>query len=292
MDLLARLTLYSLDGFVFGWLLALIALGLSLIFGLLFIINVAHGSLYMLGAVGAWFVADRVVQAPGSFWWAVLLVPVVIGLVGALVERVILRPLLERPVMTILSTFGLMLIFEHFILSQVGASPRMVKYPIQGSVTLMGFQYSVYRLFMAGLAIGVIAGLWVFLHHTRYGMWVRAVRQNKELALTDGIPVGGVYTFAFALGAALAALSGVLASPIVAVSHAMGMNVLIPSFILVIVGGMGDLKGALVVAFIFQELEGLGTLVLDPTYAKALALLVVTTLLFFRPYGVLVSGRS
>ena len=291
MDLVARLTLHSLDAFVFGWLLALIALGLSLIFGLLLIINVAHGALYMLGAVGAWFVTDRAVHGPNSFWLAVVLVPIAIGLIGALVERSIVRPLLDRPVMTILSTFGLMLIFEHFVLSQVGASPRMVKYPIGGNIHLMGFQYSVYRLFIPVVAVAVVVGLWAFLHHTRYGMWVRAVRQNKELALADGIPVDGVYTFTFALGVALAALSGVLASPIVAVSHTMGMNVLIPSFILVIVGGMGDLKGAVVVALMFQELEGLGTLVLDPTYARVLALLAVTTLLFFRPYGLFVKRR-
>jgi branched-chain amino acid transport system permease protein len=291
LDLVARLTLHSLDAFVFGWLLALIAMGLSLIFGLLFIINVAHGALYMLGAVGAWFVADRLLHGPNGFWLAVVLVPVAIGLIGAVVERWILRPLLDRPVMTILSTFGLMLIFEHFVLSQVGASPRMVRYPIGGNIHLMGFQYSVYRLFIAGAAILVVAGLWAFLYHTRYGMWMRAVRQNKELALADGIPVDHVYTLTFALGVGLAALSGVLASPVVAVSHSMGMNVLIPSFILVIVGGMGDLKGALVVALLFQELEALGTLGLDPTYARAVALMAVTTLLFVRPYGLFVTRR-
>lgn len=288
MDLLPRLVLHTIDGFVFGWVYALIAFGLSLIFGLLLIINVAHGTLYMLGAVFGWFLARELGGGGGGYWAALVLAPLAVGVLAAGVELTILRPIEKEPVMTILSTFGLLLVFEHTVLGWVGGSALYLKAGIAGHVSLLGFQYSTYRLFVAGAAFFVALGLWAFLYKTRYGIWVRAVRQNSELSLVDGIPVRKVNTLAFGLGGALAGLSGVLSGPLVSVTYQMGLNVLIVAFIVVIVGGLGDLRGAVAAALILGVAESLATVFVNATLAKVFALLFVTTFLFFRPDGLFV----
>ena len=291
MELIPRLVLHAIDGFVFGWVYALIAFGLSLIFGLLFIINVAHGTLYMLGAIFGWFVAHGVHWAGGGYWTALILAPLVVGLLASGVEFTILRPIENEPVMTILSTFGLLLIFEHAVLGWVGGSALHLSEGVTGHVSLLGFQYPIYRLFIAGVAMAVALSLWAFLHKTKYGIWVRAVRQNRELSLADGIPARRVNTLAFGLGGMLAGLSGVLSGPIVAITYQMGLNVLIVAFIVVIVGGLGDLRGAVVAALILGIAESLATLFASPTMAKVIALLLVTSLLFFRPEGLFARRR-
>ena len=281
MELLYRLILHGLDGLTMGWLLALISFGLSLIFGLLNIINVAHGTLYMLGAVFGWYFALYL----GNFWLALLLSPLVVGLLGGLLELVVLKPVEKRPVMTILSTFGLLLILDHLVLLTFGSSPRVLPPPIHANFFLGRFEYPFYRLLVAGLAMVIALSLWLFLHQTRYGMWIRAVKQNRELALSEGIPVPRVFTMSFALGAALAALSGVLAGSILSVEFQMGFNVLVSAFIVVIVGGVGNLKGAVVAALLVGVLEGLASVFLGPADSKILVLVFMAGILIFRSEG-------
>lgn len=281
MELLYRLILHGLDGLTMGWLLALISFGLSLIFGLLNIINVAHGTLYMLGAVFGWSLALYL----GNFWLALLLSPLLVGLLGGVLEVVVLKPVEKRPVMTILSTFGLLLILDHLVLLTFGPSPRALPPPIQANFFLGRFEYPYYRLLVAGLAMAVALSLWIFLHQTRYGMWIRAVKQNRELALSEGIPVPQVFTLCFSLGAALAAFSGVLAGSILSVEFQMGFNILVSAFIVVIVGGVGNLKGAVIAALLAGVLEGLASVFLGPADSKILVFVAMAAILIFRSEG-------
>jgi branched-chain amino acid transport system permease protein len=281
MEILNRLLLHGLDGLTMGWLLALISFGLSLIFGLLNIINVAHGTFYMLGAFFAWYFALHL----GNFWLGLLLAPVAVGMLGGVLEVVVLKPVEKLPAMTILSTFGLLLILDHVVLLTFGPSPRSLAPPIRATFSLGRFEYPFHRLFVAGLAMTVALSLWLFLHRTRYGMWIRAVKQNRELALAEGVPVPQVFTLSFALGAAVAALSGVLAGSIQSVEFQMGSNVLVLSFIVVIVGGVGNLKGAVIAGLLVGVVEGLASVFLDPAGSRVLVLAFMAAILLFRSEG-------
>lgn len=289
MDLFSRLILHSLDGIVFGWLYALIAFGLSLIFGFLNIVNVAHGALYMLGAVFGWFVAAEL--SGGNFWLALLLAPLMVCALSMVFETVVLRPIGNNSDMSILSTFGAMLIIENVVLGWIGGQGVTFDSPFHGKIPIMRYSYSTYRLFVMGSAMVVTGALWAFLQKTKYGLWIRAVRMNTDLSLADGIPVKSVNTLAFGLGGLLAGLSGVLAGPFIAIFPTMGLNVLIIAFIVVIVGGLGDMFGAVVAGLMLGFVENVMSIFVEPTYAKVIALLFVTSFLFFRPNGIFGRGR-
>lgn len=289
MELFSRLVLHSLDGIVFGWLYALIAFGLSLIFGLLNIVNVAHGTLYMLGAVFGWYFGGTL--SGGNYWVALICAPLIVCLFSVFLETVVLRPIEEDADMTILSTFGILLVVENIVLLWIGGQGVTFNAPFEAQIPIVGYRYSVYRLFVMGFAVTTSLLLWWFLQRTRYGLWIRAVRMNTELSLADGIPVKSVNTVAFALGGLLAGLSGVLAGPFVAVSPVMGLNVLIIAFIVVIVGGLGDPFGAVLAGIILGVVESLASIFMEPTLARVIALLFVTTFLFFRPNGLFGRGR-
>jgi len=285
-----------LNGFVWGWILALIALGLSLIYGILRIINLAHGAFYMLGAVLGWYLAKHY-----GFCAALLFSPLIVGAVGILMERITLRPIHHRPVMSIIATFGMLLIFQQLVLMLFGGAPRSLETPAPfsgRSVSLLGVNYPSYRLFVGLVAIGVIMLFGAFLRYTLWGLWIRAVHQNQELALTLGIPVPLVYSLSFGLGSFFAALAGVLTAPIVAVEHQMGLDILIEAFIIVIVGGAvapqaqkGNLTGAVIAAVLFRVLEGLFIIWADPLTARILALTLMGLVLLFRPEGLLQHAR-
>lgn len=289
MEIFSRLVLHSLDGIVYGWLYALIAFGLSLIFGLLNVVNVAHGTLYMLGAVFGWYFAATLTG--GNFWLALVMAPVAVCVFSMVIEVVVLRPIEEDPDMTILSTFGILLIVENIVLVWIGGQGVTFASPFQGTIPVIAYSYSLYRLFVMGVAIAATIGLWWFLQKTKYGLWIRAVRMNTDLSLADGIPVKSVNTVAFGLGGLLAGLSGVLAGPFIAIFPTMGLNVLIIAFIVVIVGGLGDLFGAVLAGLILGYVESIASIFVEPTYARVLALLFVTSFLFFRPNGLFGRGR-
>lgn len=283
MEIFAQLVLGALNGLVWGLILALIALGLTLIFGLLEIINIAHGELYMLGAVLGWYI----LQFTGNFWVALLLAPVLVGLLGLAVERGILRPIEGKPIITIIATFGLSLIFQQSVLSVFGGAPQRIPAPLGWELSIFGFGYSGYRFFVAFCSALALAALWAFLHRFKYGMWMRAVRQNREMALALGIPASQVYMMTFGLGAGLAALGGVLAAPIVALEFRMGLDILPAVFIVVIIGGLGSLQGSLLAALLIGELEGLASVFVTPTTARIFTLVFMSLVLLFRPEGLL-----
>lgn len=283
MEILPQLILGAVNGLVWGLILALIALGLTLIFGLLEIINVSHGELYMLGAVLGWYI----LQFTGNFWVSLLLAPSVVGLLGLAIERGILRPIEGKPIMTIIATFGLSLIFQQAVLSVFGGAPQRIPAPLSWEVSILGFGYSGYRFFVALCSIVAISSLWGFLHRSRYGMWMRAVRQDREMALALGIPISQVYMLTFGLGAALAALGGILAAPIVALEFRMGLDILPAVFIVVIIGGLGSLQGSLLAALLIGELEGIASVFVTPTTARIFSLVFMSAVLLFRPEGLL-----
>lgn len=278
----------ALNGFVWGFIIALMALGLNLIYGILRIINMAHGALYMLGAVIAWSLVPFI-----GFWGALIVAPLLVGTFGAFIERTALRPVEGQPTLTIVATFALMLILQQAALMLFGSGQQQIADPIGRSFSLFGLSYPAYRLSVALLAVAAVAGLWLFLQRTRVGRWVRAVSSDRELAAGLGIPVPVVYGLAFGLGSYLAALAGVLVAPFTSVDYLMGFDVLIPAFIVVIVGGRGNLSGSLLVAIAMSEMENtlpflaqpLWGQLLQPTVARALMLALLIVLLLLRPQG-------
>lgn len=282
MALESDLAVALLNGLTWGITIALIALGLTLIFGLLEIVNLAHGSLYMLGAVTGWFVID----ATGSFVLALVAAPVVVGVVGVLVERFVLRPIEEDVGITLIATFGFLLIFQQVARLTFGPGTRSIEAPITARLTFGGISYSAYRIVIAVAAIGLMAGLYLFLTRTRTGMWMRGVRQDRETASALGVPTSRVYMLTFGLGAAFAALAGVLLAPIVSVNHLMGLDVLAIAFIVVIVGGLGSLQGVLVASLVYALLENVGAVFVAPVEARILTLVVMIAFVIVRPEGI------
>lgn len=277
----SALVLGAANGLVWGFILALIALGLTLVFGVIRIINVAHGDLYMLGAVIGWYI----IGYTGSFWLALALVPVIMGGLGLVLERSVLRPIEDKAILTIIATFGVSLIFQQSVLAVFGGAPQRIAPPFNAVINLYGYGYDVFRIFVAGCSAVALSALGLFLYKTRFGTWIRAVRQDRELALSVGIPTNWVYSATFGLGSALAALGGVLAAPIVALDFQMGIDILPSALMVVIIGGLGSLQGSLLAAVLLGELEGVASVFVTPTTAKILQLLTMSVVLLLRPHG-------
>jgi branched-chain amino acid transport system permease protein len=278
---ISNLAVAILNGVIWGLIMALIALGLNMIFGLLHIINMAHGVLYMLGAVVAWYFIDLT----GNFWIALILAPVVVGAVGMALERGLLRTIEDKPITTIICTFGIMLAGQHLVFMTFGGTPRRINIPIETRFQLFELQYPLMRVVIAAISVGVMIALWFLLNKTKYGLWMRAVVQDREMAVALGIPVNRVYMWTFVLGSALAAFSGVLAAPIVYVDFMMGREILIMAFIIVIVGGMGNLEGSVLAAIIISLIQGVGSLFVPPAMATVFSLAFMIIVLLFRPQG-------
>jgi branched-chain amino acid transport system permease protein len=181
-------------------------------------------------------------------------------------------------------------VLDHGVLAAFGGSPQVIASPLVGSVRLLGIAYPLYRLFVVTAGLVAMLLLWAFLYRTNYGLWMRAVPQNRELALTVGIPTARVNAVTVALGGFFAALAGVLVAPIVSVHYQMGFSVLAPAFIVVVVGGLGSLRGAVLVAILEGELRGLLSVGFSPPLAEILALIALTPILIVRPHG-LFSGK-
>ncbi len=277
----SQLTVAVLNGIVWGLIMALIALGLNMIFGLLHIINMAHGALYMLGAVVAWYLIEYI----GSFWIALIIAPLCVGFIGLIIERGLIRTIEDKPITTIICTFGIMLVIQHLVLIIFGGSPRRISPPITYRFPIFDLQYPSIRIVIALISIAMMIALWIFLRKTKYGLWMRAVVQDREMAVGLGIPVNKVYMWTFVLGSALAAFSGILAAPIVSVEFMMGREVLIMAFIIVIVGGMGNLEGSVLAAIMISLIQGVGALFVPPSIATVFALAFMIIVLLLRPQG-------
>jgi len=275
------LLILAMNGLVFGLVVALIALGLSIIFGLLDIINVAHGDFFMVGTVLAWVV----VTATGDYWLAFLIVPLLGLLLGAAIERGVFRPIEDSAALSIVAAFGLSLILQEGVRATFGATPKRILDPIGLTFPILNLQYEVYRIFAAGVAILAIAGFFLFLHRTKFGTWMRAVRQDKEMAIAMGVPANRVFVVTFALGTAMAVFGGVVAAPITSVEFRLGLDVLPLCFIAVIVGGLGNLPGTAAAAVLLAVMEGVITSFAAPTTARIVSLLLMSVVLLLRPQG-------
>ena len=276
----------TINGIVTGMILALIASGLTLIFGIMDVVNFAHGELFMLGA----YVGVIIISTTGSFWLALIGASLIVALLGAAMQIVALRPLIGRdPLNTILATFGISLVLQNYALWAFGPVARRIGEPITGQFTLFYLQYPWYRLLIAALSAAIIGGFWLYLKYGRFGVWIRATAQDRVMAQAMGIPVPLVYTGVFAIGAAMAAASGVLFAPMVGVNHTMGLDWVLKAFIVVVVGGMGNFGGSIAAAIFISLVEAYSSIWLDPSRAVIVSFVVLILTLLFRPTGLFVA---
>ena len=277
-----NLPVLVLNGLVWGLIVALIALGLSIIFGLLDFVNVAHGDFFMVGAVLAWVLIDRT----GNFWIAFAIVPIIGIALGALIERGVLRPVENDASLSIVASFGLSLILQESVRATYGATPKRILDPIGINIPISNLSYEVYRLFAAAVALVAIIGFFLFLHRTKFGTWMRAVRQDRETAIAMGVPSDLVFMVTFGLGTALAMLGGVVAAPLTSVEFRLGLDVLPLCFIAVIIGGLGNLPGTAAAAILLSTMEGAMTSLVEPTTARIVSLVLMSVVLLVRPQGI------
>jgi branched-chain amino acid transport system permease protein len=290
-----------LNGVQFGLMLFLIAAGLTLVFGIMDVLNLAHGSLYMIGA----YLAAALTQASGSFAAGIALAIVGTALVGIVLEVLLMRHLYRRDHLAqVLATFAVILIANDAIKLIWGPAPILLSAPaaLAGPVELLpGFFYPAYRLLIIAVGLAIAIALYVFVAHTRTGMLVRAGSSNREMAAVMGVRVDRLFTIVFVVGAALAAVAGALLGPLLAVEIGMGENILILALVVVVIGGIGSIRGAfagaLLVgivdtagrAFLPQLLglffSGATAAQLGPALAAIAIYLLMAAVLFFRPQG-------
>jgi branched-chain amino acid transport system permease protein len=281
-----HLLLAALEGLVTAAVLALTALGLSLVFGVMRVVNVAHGEFFMLGAVLAWWVSSLVSGHPAlGFLLALIISPLIVGAIALVAERLVLRRLNYNPEATIVATIGMLYIIQQAALSLYGPEARPVEPPFNYRILLPWFGYSGYKLSIIAASLLLMIATWFVLTRTRIGLVMRATQYDRETAQAFGIPVGHVYAGVFALGAMLAAVAAVLVVPIQQAHYLMGLDPLLLSFIVVIIGGLGSLRGTVVAAVLIGLSDGIISVFFSPTLAKMIATLLVALVLVFRPQG-------
>lgn len=280
---LPLLMLQLVTGIALGAVYALLAVGLSLIFGMLTVVNFAHGAFFMVGAfLGVYFLG-----LTGSFWLSLVIAPLVVGVIGLVSERFLVRPLYGRGIdYPLLLTFGLsyVLIDAVRVLFGIEGLPSSTPASLRGAVDLGFGHFPLYRLFLIGATAVVVLALWLFLEKTRYGLIIRAGSRDAEIVRVLGVDISRVWWLVFGLGTAIAGLSGVLAAPTRAVNPEMGIPVLAESFVVTVVGGMGSLPGA-VVAGILVGIVFSMTALLAPAYAEMSIFVLMALVLLVRPQG-------
>jgi branched-chain amino acid transport system permease protein len=277
------LLLQLMTGIALGAVYALLALGLSLIFGMLTIVNFAHGAFFMVGAfLGVYFLG-----VTGSFWFSLVLTPLAVGALGMVVERFLVRPLYGRGIdYPLLLTFGLSYVMVEAmrVLFGIEGMPTSTPAALRGAVNLgFGF-FPLYRLFLIGATAVVVAGLWLLIEKTRYGLIIRAGSRDPEIVKILGVDVARVWLLVFGVGTAIAGLSGVLAAPTRAVNPEMGINVLAEAFVVTVVGGMGSLPGAVLAGLLVGVVFSMTSL-FAPAYAELSIFVLMALVLLIRPQG-------
>ena len=286
MDFGPYLLLALMEGLVTAAVLALTASGLSLVFGIMRVVNVAHGEFFMLGAVLAWFTSQWVPGPPAvAFAVALVLCPLIVGAIAALADMLVLKRLHYEPEATIVATIGLLYILQQAALSLFGPDARPVPAPVNFRIQLPWFGYSGYKLAVVAAAALLLVAVWLILRHTRAGLVMRATQIDRDTARAFGIDVDRVYAGVFAMGAGLAAVAAVLIVPIQQAHYLMGGDPLLLSFIVVIIGGLGSLRGTLLAALLIGLSDGVISTFFAPTLAKIVATLAVALVLVFRPQG-------
>ena len=277
------LGLQLVTGIALGAIYALLAVGLSLIFGMLTVVNFAHGAFFMVGA----FLGIYFQTLTGSFALSLVITPLVVGSVGMLAERFLVRPLYGRGIdYPLLLTFGLsyVLIESMRVLFGIEGLPSSTPAALRGSVDLGIGRFPLYRLVLIGATAAVVLGLWLVIEKTRFGLIIRAGSRDPEIVRVLGVDVARVWLLVFGLGTAIAGLSGVLAAPTRAVNPEMGITVLAESFVVTVVGGMGSLMGAVVAGLLVGVVFSMTSL-LAPEFAELSIFVLMALVLLVRPQG-------
>jgi branched-chain amino acid transport system permease protein len=273
-----------LIGLVLGVAVILVALGLTIIFGLLDVINMSHGEFYALGA----FVALALASIGLPFWLLLVLVPLVMLPVGYVVERGLIQRVFhggERHVTTLLLTFGLGLVMEDGFRLVFGPNPHKPDVPISGAIDVFGVFLPLYRLFLILAGAMVVAAVALVVYRTRLGAMVRAAAFDRNMAASLGVPVQHVYAGAFAFGVALAGLAGVMLSPIYSVFPTMGRDFILMAFTVVIVGGMGSIAGVVVAGLLLTQVQAISSLYISPVWSDPIVFGIMVVMLMVRPQG-------
>ena len=271
-------------GLVNGAFYAMLSLGLAVIFGLLGIVNFAHGALYMLGAFAAWIMLD---QFGMNYWFALVLAPLTVGILGVIIERLFLKHLYKLdPLYGLLLTFGLALVLEGVFREIYGVSGQNYNGPdlLAGSMDLGFMRLPIYRAWVVVVSLVVCLGTWFLIERTRLGAYLRAGTENAPLVQAFGVNVPMMVMLTYGAGAALAALAGVLAAPIIQVNPLMGSNLIIVVFAVVVIGGMGSILGSVITGLGLGIVEGL-TRVFYPEASNIVVFVIMVIVLMFRPAG-------
>lgn len=271
-------------GLVLGVAVILVALGLTIIFGLLDVINMSHGEFYALGA----FIGVTLAAVGVPFWLLLILVPALMLPIGYIVERLLIQRVFhsaDRHVTTLLLTFGLALVMEDAFRLIWGPNPIRPETPIRGAIDIAGIFLPLYRLFMIGVGALIIIGTALLVYRTRIGAMVRAAAFDRDMAASLGVPVTWVYAGAFAFGVSLAALAGVLLAPIYSVFPTMGRDFILMAFTVVIVGGMGSIAGAVVAGLFLTQVQAIASLYISPVWTDPIVFGIMVIMLMVRPQG-------
>lgn len=295
------LLIASLEGAITAAVLALTAVGLSIVFGIMRVVNVAHGEFFMLGAVIAWWLTSMISGHPAlGFTVALIAAPLIVGVIAIVSDYLVLRRISYDPERTIVATIGLLYVLQQTTLMTFGPEARPVEAPFNKRIALPWFEFgengfaltwpwglstTTYKLAVIVAAVTILLALWIVMTRTRFGLIMRATQLDSEMAQAHGIPVNKVYALVFGLGAGLAALGAVLIVPIQQAHYLMGGDPLLLSFIVVIIGGLGSLTGTIVAALLIGMSDGIISVFFTPTLAKILATLLVAFVLVFRPQG-------
>ncbi|GLW66720.1 branched-chain amino acid ABC transporter permease [Actinomadura rubrobrunea] len=272
----------AFNGLVSGSFYALLALGLAVIFGMLGVVNFAHGAFYMLGAFGAFILLD---SFGVNFWVALFVVPIVLGLAGIALERLFIQRLAPLdPLYNFLLTFGLALILQDVVKHRYGVQSQPYPRPFGGSIDLGLFTYPAYQVFVLAVSLAVCGTVWLVLTRTRVGMIVRASTERPELTRALGIDVARWVSPVFGFGIALAAFAGVLAAPMRAVNPLMGADLIITVFAVVVIGGLGSVFGSVAAGFAVGLVSALGNLYV-PALSQTLVFILMAAVLLWRPAG-------
>lgn len=273
-----------INGLSIGVAVILMALGLTIIFGLLDVINMSHGEYYALGAYMA--LALGAMGVP--FWWMLLLVPLLLLPVGYAVERLLIQRVFhhkDRHILTLLLTFGLAIIMEDVYKLIYGPQAIRAESPIPGATEIFGMFLPNYRLFLMAVGTVIIVAVWLIVYRTSLGAMVRAAAFDKNMSASLGVPVAHVYAGTFAFGVALAGLSGVMLAPIYSVFPTMGKDFILMAFSVVIVGGLGSIKGAVVAGILLTQVQAIASLYISPSWTDPLVFAIMVAALMYRPQG-------
>ena len=272
-----------IHGLVYGILMFLIASGLTIVFGMMGVLNLAHASFYMFGG----YFGATLLSLTNNFWLSLIFAPILTAATGSLTERFLIRPIHSAgPIFELLLTIGLSLVMLEIVKCGWGTEPQPMPIPtvLSGSVKILGSPYPVYRLFMFGLGLAVILGLTIILTKTNLGMIVRAAISDAEMVSSLGVNTPLTFNFVFALGAGLAGIAGVIAGPLLMIYPGMAAAIGMSAFVVVAIGGLGSLSGAVLSSFLIGQLQSFGVL-LVPKFSLVLIFLLMAIVLGMKPQG-------